>query len=233
MLTMSRVESGDFRDWNERMVKRYDPDAFHHHPNPLIRFIERRRVGVIHQLLGLHRGERLLEVGCGAGNVLEKASGGRLFGIDMSTFVLVKAKQKLNGVAYLLQGDAQDLPFKSKVFSKIICSEVLEHLPDPSASLNEMKRVLDDRGIAIISVPNEFLINRVKRVLVYLRLFRCFNRSGGYRKMPERMEDEWHLHAFRIEEWLNIFEGTFKVTRLKGIPFFWVPLRYIIRLQKL
>jgi hypothetical protein len=51
--------------------------------------------------------------------------------------------------------------------------------------------------------------------------------------MPERMEDEWHLHAFSLQEWLDLFERYFKATLLKRIPFFWLPLRYVIRLEKI
>jgi hypothetical protein len=46
------------------------------------------------------------------------------------------------------------------------------------------------------------------------------------------MEDEWHLHNYSLEEWLNLFEKSFKVTRLKRIPFVWLPLRYVVRLEK-
>jgi hypothetical protein len=53
-----------FKDWNEEMVKKYDPDAFHHHSNPIIRFIERERVRAILGLLKGTREGRVLEVGC-------------------------------------------------------------------------------------------------------------------------------------------------------------------------
>jgi hypothetical protein len=51
--------------------------------------------------------------------------------------------------------------------------------------------------------------------------------------MPERMEDEWHLHAFLLEEWIHLFKNFFKITHLKRIPFFWLPLRYVLRLEKI
>ena len=71
----TRVKPEKFREWNEKMVKKYDPDAFHHHPNPAVRFIEAKRVNTILKLIDIrYKGGRLLEVGCGAGNILEKAS---------------------------------------------------------------------------------------------------------------------------------------------------------------
>ena len=230
----ARVKPEEFKEWNEEMVRKYDPDAFHHHPNPIVRFIENKRVKTILKLIAVHyKDGGLLEVGCGAGNILEKGPRGNLFGVDISAFILAKARQKLNKQANLFQADAQNLPFKDRVFKQVICSEVLEHLLDPSASLQEIARILKQQGFAVVSVPNELWINRVKRVLIRLGIFDwLLQRGGEYGKMPERMEDEWHLHSFSLDNWLILFNKFFKVTRLRRIPFFWLPLRYVIQLEK-
>ena len=231
---LTRIKPEEFKEWNERMVKKYDPDAFHHHSNPMIRFIESKRVKVILKLMETRKGDRVLEIGCGAGNVIENASLGILFGVDISPFILTKAKQKLNEMVHLFQGDAQNLPCKDGGFMQVICSEVLEHLLSPSGALNEMARILKPQGVAIISVPNELWINRIKNILIRLQIFGWFiNRKGEYREMPERMEDEWHLHTLQLEEWLDLFKKLFRVTRLRRIPFLWLPLRYVVRLEKL
>jgi len=231
----ARIKPEEFKEWNEEMVKKYDPDAFHHHPNPVVRFIENKRVKAILKLIDIrYKGGRLLEVGCGAGNILERTPSGNLFGVDISTFILSKAKQKLGKKVGLFQADAQSLPFKAQVFKQVICSEVLEHLLDPSVSLQEIARILDHQGGAIISMPNELWINRIKRILIRLGIFDwLLHRGEGYGKMPERMEDEWHLHVFSLEEWLILFKDFFIVTHLKRIPFFWLPLRYVIYLEKI
>ena len=54
------------------MVKKYDPEAFHYYSNPLICFVERGRVTAIVKLMDIHRETSVLEVGCGAGNVIEE-----------------------------------------------------------------------------------------------------------------------------------------------------------------
>ena len=216
------------------MVKKYDPDAFHHHSNPLIRFVERSRVRAIIKLMDIHKESSVLEIGCGAGNVIEKTSLQKLFGMDISSSILNKARRKLSNRAHLFQGDAQNLPCKDEVFKQVICSEVLEHLLSPSEALHEMARILKPNGVAVISVPNELWINRIKSILVKLRIFRWFvNRRGEYKEMPERMEDEWHLQVLSLEEWHNLFRKCFNVTGFTRIPFFWLPLRYVIRLEKL
>jgi len=230
----ARIKPEEFKEWNEEMVKKYDPDAFHHHPNPVVRFIENKRVIAIIKLIDIRRkGARLLEVGCGAGNILEKAPPEDLFGVDISAFILAKARRKLSKEVNLFQADAQNLPFKDRVFEQVVCSEVLEHILNPTTSLKEIARILSHQGIAIVSVPNELWINRIKRVLIRLGIFNwLLHRGGEYGKMPENMGDEWHLHAFSLQEWLALFSDFFRVIRLRRIPFPWLPLRYVIGLEK-
>jgi len=231
---LTRIRANEFKEWNERMVQKYDPDAFHHHSNPFVRFVEGKRVKAIMKLMGNQKEDRVLEIGCGAGNIIGKTPIGKLFGVDLSPLILTKAKQKLRRRVDLFQADAQVLPFKDEVFIRVICSEVLEHLLSPSEALREMARILEPRGYAIISIPNELLINRIKKILIRLRLFRwLMTRRGEYREMPERMEDEWHLHTYPLREWFNLFKGSFRVVRLRKIPFFWLPLRYVVQLEKI
>ena len=215
------------------MVQKYDPDAFHHHPNPFVRFVERRRVKAIVKLTDIQSEDRVLEIGCGAGNVIEKKRAGKLFGVDISPSILTKAKQRLEDRVDLFQGDAQVLPCKDEVFTQVICSEVLEHLLSPSEALKEMVRLLEPKGRAVVSIPNEQLINWFKKIFIRLRIFHwLMTQRGEYREMPERMEDEWHLHTYPLGDWLNLFKTFFSVLRVKKIPFFWLPLRYVIQLEK-
>ncbi len=51
-------------------------------------------------------------------------------------------------------GDAQKLPVAEGSVDTVIALELLEHLPDPSAALSEMDRVLRRPGAAFISVPS-------------------------------------------------------------------------------
>jgi ubiquinone/menaquinone biosynthesis C-methylase UbiE len=228
-----RIKAEEFREWNERMLGKYDPDAFHHHPNSFVRFIERMRVKAIFKIIDIRREDYIIEIGCGAGNVIEKASTCKSFGVDISSSVLMKARQRLKENVHLFQADAQDLPCKDRAFTHIICSEVLEHLLDPSAAIKEMARILKTQGAVVISVPNESMINQIKGILVRFGIFKwLFRHRINYAEMPERMEDEWHLHAFELEEWLDLFRKHFKVTHLRRVPFYWLPLRYVIRLER-
>ncbi len=52
--------------------------------------------------------------------------------------------------------DAATLPFKDFYFDVVICSEVLEHIPDHHPVIHEFERVLKQGGILAISIPRYF-----------------------------------------------------------------------------
>jgi ubiquinone/menaquinone biosynthesis C-methylase UbiE len=103
-----------------------------------------------------HRGEKLLDAGCGTGLMLRhfpKAS----IGLDINPRNLKKAKIHAPQ-AKLVLGDIEKIPFKNNSFSTIVCTEVLEHLPKPEVAIKEIFRVLEKGGLLIGSVPAKNLI---------------------------------------------------------------------------
>jgi SAM-dependent methyltransferase len=52
-----------------------------------------------------------------------------------------------------VRGDALRLPFRDAVVDVVVCSEALEHLPDPFGALSELSRVLKPGGRALLTVP--------------------------------------------------------------------------------
>ena len=61
-------------------------------------------------------------------------------------------------------GDIQNLPFRNGVFNKIVCKDVMEHLPNPYKGLKEMNRVLKD-GLIILTFPNVYELMKTISVL--------------------------------------------------------------------
>lgn len=53
----------------------------------------------------------------------------------------------------VLRGNAQRLPFPDASFDRVLCSEVLEHVPDPRQAAAELVRVLRPGGLLAVSVP--------------------------------------------------------------------------------
>ena len=117
-------------------------------------------------LLGLNDGDWLLDAGCGEGRHVWEAckrnhSHVIAFDIDIEslrkakyTLSLLSQKGEVNGNCHLLQADINRLPFKDGAFNKIICSEVLEHMPRDGEVVGELVRVLDGDGAIGVSVPH-------------------------------------------------------------------------------
>jgi len=109
-------------------------------------------VGPHHSSLITHNsGLRILDVGCGTGANLEMlAKYGDAEGVDVSDEALTFCKQKGLEVH---KGLAEELPFEDGSFDVVTGLDVIEHLDDDIAGLEEMYRVLRPGGRALIFVP--------------------------------------------------------------------------------
>jgi 2-polyprenyl-3-methyl-5-hydroxy-6-metoxy-1,4-benzoquinol methylase len=79
-------------------------------------------------------GERVLEVGCGAGRFTEVllAAGAEVWAVDASSAVeAARANLGEHERLHLAQADLFDLPFARESFDRVLCLGVLQHTPDP------------------------------------------------------------------------------------------------------
>lgn len=222
-------EIDNFEQWNDEMIKKFDLEHYHENANFIIRFIERRRTKAILDFLDARDEDAILDVGCGAGDILKKIKRGRLFGIDISSYILDIAKDKLKDKkASLVKGDVERLSeyFPPMKFNKIYCSEVIEHIRNPEKAIQEIKKIISKDGLAVISIPNEGAINFLKKILIKLKIFDFF-----FQKISKKMDEEWHLHSFGLKLFKDIVENQFKIIKIKRVPFLFLPLRYVILLK--
>jgi len=114
------------------------------------------------------------------------------------------------------------LPFDDGAFDFLFCIEVMEHLPNPFATMTEMHRVLADEGVAVISVPNPY---HVKELI--WNLFRIPDRQGHiYSWTRQAMTKLGEMNGFR----LTGFGGTYLHP---PVPVFALAARSIVyRFQK-
>ena len=94
----------------------------------------------------------ILDIGCGTGAMSARLSKwGRVVSADFSPLALQFSRRR--GLNHLVGADAMKLPFASNSFDALIAMDMLEHLPDDCAALNEFARVLKPGGRIFATVP--------------------------------------------------------------------------------
>jgi len=93
----------------------------------------------------------MLDVGCGTGLLLRHMKEDAI-GLDINPWNVRKAKEHTG--RQVIRGDAELLPVRPAVLDLVVCTETLEHLPDPLRALKEIHRALKRNGRIIGSVPH-------------------------------------------------------------------------------
>jgi len=116
--------------------------------------------------LDLKPNDVVLDAGCGLGRHLRhlaRMPGLKIFGIDKNTWALRETAKSMESQPdalsrdYLVSiADINRLPFADASFDCIICSEVLEHIPDHKNAIKELDRILKPKGTLVVSVPRYF-----------------------------------------------------------------------------
>ena len=121
--------------------------------------------------LKLTRTTRVLDVGCGEGIVYralrERGWTGEWTGIDASVEA-VEFARNASPEAKWQQGNAFEIPFPDKNFELVFCSQVMEHLQNPVAALQECARVAS--AWLLLSVPREPLFRALTWLSVNLKI---------------------------------------------------------------
>jgi ubiquinone/menaquinone biosynthesis C-methylase UbiE len=114
----------------------------------------------------INPGDRVLDLGCGAGRHAFEAyrRGARVIAADLDLKELAGVgdmfgAMRLEGEAVppaqaaAVAADATRLPFADGSFDAVIVAEILEHVPNDTAALAEVARVLRPGGVIAVTVP--------------------------------------------------------------------------------
>ena len=99
--------------------------------------------------------EAFLDAGCGDGRYLAALAAelpARRAGVDLSQRILETARARVD--ADFRQANLESLPFEDGAFDLVLCSQVIEHVPDAAAAAAELARVLRPGGTLVVSTDN-------------------------------------------------------------------------------
>jgi SAM-dependent methyltransferase len=120
-----------------------------------------RRVALLLEHLDKIAPATLLDAGCGGGVLLDLFShqnpGALCLGVDLNPPPAAPVAR-----VRFVTADARALPIKSGAVECAVCSETLEHLPDPEHALAELHRILTPGGHLLVTAPNLFCLDSIE-----------------------------------------------------------------------
>lgn len=161
------------------------------------------------QIVGLvPYGKRVLDVKCGKGLLLPQLKGKRceITGIDVFASENVD-----NGFAAYQQLDLDKkphIPYPNESFDVIILADLIEHIKHPISILYEVRRVLKQDGIVIVSTGN-----------IALWLYRILLLMGNFPYGKRGVLDETHMHLYTLSTLSQLMRRVgFRIMRRKATP---------------
>lgn len=140
----------------------------------------------------------VLDLGCNTGfgtDILAK-SAKKVIGVDISSKAIDFAREKYSGSGIDFQIiDGIQLPFDERQFDVVVSFQVIEHIVGYENYLNEIKKVLSLKGLAVFTTPNSLL-----------RL------DSGMKPL-----NPFHHHEFSANELKTLLEKSFKYVGVLGL----------------
>ena len=175
--------------------------------------------------LGLQKGDRVLDVGCGTGrhtHGMYAALPCHVVGLDrdftnvsttLQGFYDYPVPRPVGQKSHftLMAGNAYRLPFKDGCFDTVVCSEVLEHLDDYTRALREIHRVLKPNGTLMVSVPRfwpEWICWQLSKEYQntpggHVRIFRTRQLKNAVKQQGFHFRCRHWSHGLHIPYWIG------------------------------
>ncbi|MBI5099765.1 MAG: methyltransferase domain-containing protein [Nitrospirae bacterium] len=142
-------------------------------------------------------GKKVLDLACGEGygSFMLSEAADSVTGIDIDDLSITHAQAKyIKENLSFIQGSITQVPVEGKgIFDVIVCFEALEHIEEHDELMKEVKRLLKENGIFIVSTPNKYI----------------------YSDLPN-YHNPFHVKELYLEEFNKLLSDIFKNVYLYG-----------------
>jgi len=171
--------------------------------------------------LNLKKIKQMIDVGCGNGRHLKslshKIQDAEIIGIDHSEKEIESLKKEFNGYICknnnsinFIHDDIRRIPVKDNSQDLVICSEVLEHVPNYEQVVSECYRLLKPGGVLLISVPTYtpeslcWLFSKKYRQAPggHIRIFKTSQLKESFHRRGLKLFNHHRQHALHSIYWI-------------------------------
>jgi SAM-dependent methyltransferase len=205
------------RTTHSRSNDRETPDAARlGNPSFVWRSGQERRLDMIERHAPL-AGRHVFDLGCGLGEYVRAMArrGAHALGGDIAVTRLIEARARVQRdpsaesalVDGFLVSAGETLPFADGSLDVIVLNEVIEHVADDRATLQEIARVLPVGGVCVLFAPNRLYPFETHGI--YLRRRYVFGNIPFVNWLPRALRDRLvpHARAYRHGDWRRLVDG--------------------------
>lgn len=175
---------------------------------------QERRVALMERYVSFE-GRRVFDLGCGLGEYVRAFArrGADAIGSDVAMDRLAEARERVAttataGVRGFFGAAGEHLPLRDASMDVIVLNEVIEHVQDDRATIEEIARVLRPGGTCILYAPNRLYPFETHGI--YLRGRYIFGNIPLVNWLPTFLRDRLvpHARAYRHGDWKRLTRGT-------------------------
>lgn len=171
-------------EWNQKrkIMRRYDLTAHIYD----MRYADEQaaKIEAALKAVKFEENSAVLDAGCGTGILFDYIANQAktIVGLDISKKILLEAKKHAKNPrnVHLILADADNMPLKEKAFSHVFGMTLLQNMPNPAKTLNEIKRIVKTNAIIVIT--------GMKKTFT-LKEFRSLLRNAGLKIVSLDSED--------------------------------------------
>lgn len=162
--------------------------------DPVINYEHLHRYGFARQFV---KGKKVLDLACGEGygSAILAQGAGDVIGVDIDEAAIKHASRRYvkDNLRFVRSSITQLVIKGEKIFDVIVCFEALEHIKEHDKAMAEVKRLLKDDGLFIVSMPNRYL----------------YSDQSNY-------ENPWHKKELYFDEFKTLLGQSFKDVLIYG-----------------